>query len=591
MSFSPMPSAEPAPSPHASIGLTAVRGPGQFARLLALVLGAALALAGCSSIPTVGPVGTASAQRGDEQQEEAVFSPEGPAAGATAQETIRGFMEAGKGAADDYSVARQFLSPGMAETWSPAQRATVYRSSRVVATPDPNLFQIQLEVQSTVDIQGIRIEAPAGSTESIPVQAEKVDGEWRLTAVPDGIMLSLASFPAVFMAHNLYFYSSDYEYWVPDTRWFIRRAGIAANIVNAVLVGPAPHLQGAVVSAFPSGTELARDAVPVASGEATVDLAADSLSDATDLNRQQMTAQLQQNLRSLNNITSVAMTEGGHSVDLGKGNGEVRSAIADPSAGATQIVVYQGELAFYGDGPTAVEGVPSVAGYGPRSPATSADGATIAFLDSQEDTLLVTGKGQEVRVAAEGARFTAPSVDPKQWVWTTQPSGSGTAVLAIPPGGNRDAAAVLSAPWLEGLGVTELRVSRDGTRVLVAAAQGGNSSVMIAGIVRSAEGVPVSLTTPATLQVPAEAGAVDRVKWASEDTVVAVRTGAQESVPVILGPGREAQLLAPKEGILGLSAGNGTEDVFIQTDAGIFNKVGSSWALRSEGVRDPAFPG
>ena len=564
---------------------------GRAVRLLALWLGAVLVLAGCSSIPTVGPVGTASAKQGDEQREEAVFSPEAPTAGSTAQEIIRGFMDAGTGAADDYNVARQFLSPLMVDTWSPAEQATVYRSSRVVATADPNLFQIQLEIQSKVDGQGIRNEVPPGSTETIPVRMEKVQGEWRISDVPDGIMLTLASFPAVFTAHNLYFYSSDYEFWVPDTRWFIQRAGIAANIVNAMLVGPAPYLRGAVVSAFPAGTVMARDAVPVASGEATVDFAADSLRDSPDLNRQQMLKQLEQNLRSLNNITSVAMTDGQRPVDLGKGTGEVKTATADPSAGPTQIAVYQGELAYYDDGPKAIEGVPAVAEYGPRNPAMSVGGATIAFLDSQEDTLLATGAGQDVRVVAEGSRFTAPSIDRKQWIWTAQPSGAGSQVLAIPPGGTRETAAVPAAAWLEGLAVTELRVSRDGTRVLVAANQAGRSTVLIAGIVRSPEGVPVSLTAPATLGVPEEAGAVNRAKWASEDTVVAVQAGAQEAVPVILGLGREAELLAPEEGIVGLSAGNGVEDVFIQTEAGIFNKVGSSWPLRTEGVRDPAFPG
>ena len=561
-------------------------------RLLVLWLGAALVLAGCSSIPTVGPVGTASAQQGGEQREEAVFSPEAPTAGATAQEIIRGFMDAGTGAADDYNVARQFLSPLMVDTWSPAEQAIVYSSSRVVATADPNLFQIQLEIQSKVDGQGIRNEVPPGSTETIPVRMEKVQGEWRISDVPDGIMLTQASFPAVFTAHNLYFYSSDYEFWVPDTRWFIQRAGIAANIVNAMLVGPAPYLRGAVVSAFPAGTVMARDAVPVASGEATVDFAADSLRDSPDLNRQQMLKQLEQNLRSLNNITSVAMTEGQRPVDLGKGTGEVKNATADPSAGPTQIVVYQGELAYYDDGPRPIEGLPPVAEYGPRNPAMSVGGATIAFLDSQEDTLLATGTGQDVRVVAEGDdRFTAPSIDRKQWIWTAEASGAGSQVLAIPPGGTRETAAVPAAAWLEGLAVTELRVSRDGTRVLVAASQAGRSVILVAGIVRSPEGVPVTLTAPVPLGVPEEAGAVNRVKWASEDTVVAVQAGAQEATPVILRLGREAERLAPEEGIVGLSAGNGVEDVFIQTEAGIFNRVGSSWPLRTEGVRDPAFPG
>ena len=558
-------------------------------RLLLMCLAAVLALAGCSSIPTVGPVGTASAERGNERSEDAVFSPEGPAGDASAQDIIRGFMEAGKGAADDYSVARQFLAPELANTWSPTELVTVYRSSRIAAAPEPNRFQIQLEVQSTVDSSGVRVEAAEGTAATIPVQLEQINGQWRISAVPDGIVVSIASFPALFMPHNLYFYSSDYQYWVPDTRWFIQRAGIAANIVSALLVGPAPYLQGAVVSAFPAGTVLARDAVPVASGEATVDFAAESLRDSTDRNRQQMVKQLEENLRGLNNVTSVRMTVDQRAVDLGKGTEELQSAVPDPSAGATQVAVYRDELVFYSDGPKAIDGVPSVAEYGPRSPGMSPDGSTIAFLDNQAETLLVTGKGKDVRVAAEGSGFTAPSVDPRQWVWSAKSSDTGSSVLAVPPDGGSPA--VVSAPWLEGQKVTELRISRDGSRALVAASQGGKSSIRIAGVVRSPGGAPVSLTEPAVLQVPSEAGDVNRVKWASEDTVVAVQAGAEEAAPVILGTAREAEVLSPKAGIIGLSAGNGVEDVFIQTDDGIFNRVGSSWLLRTEDIQDPAFPG
>lgn len=558
-------------------------------RLLLMCLAAVLALAGCSSIPTVGPVGTASAERGNERSEDAVFSPEGPAGDASAQDIIRGFMEAGKGAADDYSVARQFLAPELANTWSPTELVTVYRSSRIAAAPEPNRFQIQLEVQSTVDSSGVRVEAAEGTAATIPVQLEQINGQWRISAVPDGIVVSIASFPALFMPHNLYFYSSDYQYWVPDTRWFIQRAGIAANIVSALLVGPAPYLQGAVVSAFPAGTVLARDAVPVASGEATVDFAAESLRDSTDRNRQQMVKQLEENLRGLNNVTSVRMTVDQRAVDLGKGTEELQSAVPDPSAGATQVAVYRDELVFYSDGPKAIDGVPSVAEYGPRSPGMSPDGSTIAFLDNQAETLLVTGKGRDVRVAAEGSGFTAPSVDPRQWVWSAKSSDTGSSVLAVPPDGGSPA--VVSAPWLEGQKVTELRISRDGSRALVAASQGGKSSIRIAGVVRSPGGAPVSLTEPAVLQVPSEAGDVNRVKWASEDTVVAVQAGAEEAAPVILGTARESEVLSPKAGIIGLSAGNGVEDVFIQTDDGIFNRVGSSWLLRTEDIQDPAFPG
>lgn len=575
-----------------------------FARVILMLAAALTVLSGCSSIPTTGPVGTASAESdGSLLVDNFALAPRGPSQSGdeTPGEILQGFITAGTGAADDYSVAREFLTDGAADTWSPTDRVLIYGADpNIVPSADGSDYSIQLEVVGSVDNRGIRTDRASGTTETLTAKLEQVDGQWRIGAIPNGIMVSEVNFSLLFLSHNLYFYSSSYDFWVPDTRWFVQKSGIAANVVKAMLEGPAPYLQGAVSSAFPAGTSLARDAVPVVSGAATVDLSADVLQDSSDLNRQQMALQLQQNLANLNNVNSVNMTVNQRSVDLGKESSALVEAVADPEVGGTQIVAYQNELAYFKDGQLQpIEGMPSVAEYEPRDPALSLDLATIAFLNGDRSALLMTGPNQDVRSVVDGSSLTAPSMDPGKWTWTASQSGSGARILALPPGGAQEDVQSLAVPWLAEVNVSELRISRDGARALLVTSQGGSSQVMVAGIVRDANGVPRTLTTPLELSVTADSGSgipetlpVNRAKWVSEDSVVVIQTSAEGQVtPRILGLGANPEPLASLPGITGLSAGKGEQNIYVQTPSAMFKRMGNSWYEVSEGLTDPAFPG
>lgn len=575
-----------------------------FARLVLMAALLMAVLSGCSSIPTTGPVGTASADSdGSSLVDTFAVAPRGPSqsGGESPAEILQGFITAGTGAADDYSVAREFLTDSLAETWTPNDRVLIYGADPdIVPSADGKSYAIQLEVVGALDTRGIRTDKASGTTETISASVEQEDGQWRINAIPNGIMISEVNFSLLFLSHNLYFYSSNFEFWVPDTRWFVQKSGIAANVVKAMLEGPAPYLQGAVSSAFPAGTALARDAVPVVSGVATVDLSAEVLQDSNDLNRQQMALQLQQNLTNLNNVNSVSMTVNQRAVDLGKESSALVTAVADPEVGSTQIAVHQNELAYFkGVEPQAIEGIPSVAAYGPRDPALSLDLATVAFLNRDRTSLFLTGPNQDVRKVADGTALTAPSIDVEKWTWTASNTVGGAKILALPPGGGPEQVLSLPVAWLNEVAISELRISRDGARALLVTSQGGKSHVLVAGVVRDADGTPMTLTTPLELAVTANTGSgipqtlpVNRAKWVSQDSIVAVQTSPDNQVtPVILRLGSSPEPLAGLTGITSLSAGKGEQDIYVQTDEAMFKRMGNSWYEVGKELLDPAFPG
>lgn len=565
--------------------------------LMLVLLPVLLVITGCSSIPTSGPVGVITADDGSGTTEPIIFNPLGPTEDADPESLLESFITAGRGAAGDYEIARDYLTEEFAARWQPEERIIVYNASpQISATPEEGVFQIQLEVEGTIDAEGIRSSAAATTTESVTAEmVQDADGQWRITSIPDGIMISSNEADLLLKTYSLYFYSSSFEHWVPDVRWFVNRTAIAANIVEAMLEGPAPYLQGSVTSAFPESTELGVESVPIVSGTATVDLSADILQDTSDLVRQQMQQQLRANLAGLNTVNSVQMTVSGQSVDLGGQvpNPDLIVPAGDPPVGNEQIVVSGNELFLYQTDQTVPIGaVPTVAALDPQDPAMSLNGSDFAFLNGNRTRLYTTGPDQDVVIAATGRSLTAPSFDPSNWVWTasTGAEGQGGTVTAVPPGGTQDSAVTVAAPWLADVAVLELRVSRDGSRALVVTEQDGVSRVQLAGIIRNNDRTPQSLTTPRELFA---SGPVNTAKWVNEDTVIVAETSAEaQVVPEFLGLDGSTEALAPLDGIIHLSAGTGPTAIFAGTPEGVRNRVGDTWSGQPvEGVRDLAFPG
>lgn len=567
-------------------------GPGVPARVLAALLALCfLLVAGCSAIPTQGPVGVIPAAEGEPDAVAPAFDPQGPASGATPERILRDFITAGTGAGDGYSVARQYLTPELEKTWKPEERIVLFRSDpRVEKREAEGVYQIQLETTGTVDGRGLRTNSAVPATETLGVRMVQVNGEWRIGEIPDGIMLAQSSAQDLLISHDLYFYSSNYRFWVPDARWFVRRTGVTARIVGAMLAGPAPYLQGSVTSAFPEGVTLARDSVPITSGRASVELSSEVLENATDLGLQQMNQQLQVNLLGLNDVTSVEMTSG-RPIELGATSADLVVPELTPDVGGEQVGIAGGELVRVRNGAVVpIEGLPSVAGLQPRDPAASVSGSAYAFVNADRTTLYVTAPGSQARSVGKGSALTQPSFDPENWVWTTRAVAGRREVIAIPPGGTEANASVLAAGWLGDRTVEELRVSRDGSRALVVTERGGTSEVLLAGIIRSTESVPQSLTTPLTLPTD---GTVDTAKWAGQSTIVASSTGAdEEATPVILQLDGEQETMAALDGVLGISAGSDAEDTFYaQAGSTLYRRIGNSWVDEQLQVLDPAFPG
>ncbi len=561
-----------------------------FVALFAVLM---ILLASCAQIPRSGPVGK-SKDEGAGNPNAPVFFPAAPRAGSSPETVIEDFYMAGSGYEDDYPVARQFLTQAQSVTWKPDKRALVFREQRVVKAVGENEYLYELDVAYSVDADGVATQFPPGTKETIPLTLEQVEGEWRISKVPDGTAIPEETFKVIYGANPIYFYDPTFTYAVPDYRWFIKKNTVK-SMTSALLAGPAPYLRGAVVSAFPSGMKLARESVPVVSGAAQVDLSAKELFDASAEDRQRMQNQLALTFRSQPDVINVQLRADQDLVRV-EDNGTVLPPVLDKSVPARQIAVNNGDLVRYENNRvTPLPDIQSVAGLGPHSPAESPVSQTAAFLNGDKTTLYSIEPGQAARQLTTRSTLTGPSFSPNDWVWTAGPGATGAAeVVAYKPTGIAPGATVpsvtMTPAWLTGRTIKDFRVSREGTRALVISEANGKSAVQITGIVRNPDGVPKDLTLPITLL---SNSAANQGAWVNGSTV-AVMSGSATStvVPELLSlASGEPQQLAPWDGLTSLSVGNGAEQIFGQSAAGIFQRVGNGWELQLKGPTEPAFPG
>jgi hypothetical protein len=552
-----------------------------------------LLLAACARIPTSGPVGKSS--EGSAGNVSApVFLPAGPQQGAAPETIIEDFYRAGSGYEDDYAVAREYLTQATSVAWKPDQRALVYRAARVVATSVENVYNYELDVAYTVDADGIATQSPQGTMENIPATVTQVDGQWRISALPDGTAIPEETFKVIYGAYPIYFYDPSFTYAVPDVRWFIKNKTVK-SMTSALLAGPAPYLRGAVVSAFPSGIKLARESVPVVSGAAQVDLTAKELTEASAEDRLRMQTQLALTFRSQPDVVNVEL-RANHDLVRVEDNGSVLPPVLNKNVPARQIAVSGKELVRYENNRVSpLPDMQTVSALNPRFPAESPVSQTVAFLNESRTTLYSMVPGQPARALTTRSTLTHPSFSLHDWVWAAGPGAAGgTEIVAYHPAGVAEGAAVpavtLAPSWLAGWIIKDLRVSREGVRALVISEQNGKTRVQVAGIIRNADGTPRELTSPITLMTDSEP---DQGVWVSDTTIAVMKGAAAANVtPELLSlTSGQPQQLAPWPGLVALSAGNGQEEIYGQSNEGIFQRLGNGWSPQLKGPIDPSFPG
>ncbi|MGK9148807.1 hypothetical protein KXS11_14355 [Plantibacter flavus] len=554
---------------------------GSFRRVVGAVLPVLLVvvLSACVGIPRSGTVQDGGTVEGGDGDVDVNFIAPGPAEGATQEQILRGFIDAAASPQNNYEIAREFLAPDDRAQWDPDAGVTIDQGGRSFAAVGESV-QLTVSPVAAVDERGEYRETANSSPLSWTYTFEQVRGEWRIAEAPPGIVLEASTFSDVFAAYSLSFFDPSYSRLVPDQRWFPSRASTATRIVGALLDGPAEWLKGAVATAFPEGTALTSDAVPVESGTARVDLTKPALqADAVTLQRMQLQltsslVQLSGSVSGVAAVSNVAITVVGNSTQP-----VAALTIAAPRVDSRALIQRGDEFGFAsGDEIEAVPGISvAVVAAGADAAVLAADHSQVA-IRSAAGVSVIQSDGDS-RVVDTRPGLLPPTMDPYGFTWTV-PASAPTAVLAHDAAG---ATVQVSTSWTGAATISALQVSREGTRLVALLQDGAQSRLVAAAIIRGDRNAPLQLGDPVELRVM-QSSAVT-VTWVDDITVgVLLDDGAQAMIVSQQIGGRSAPV-TPLADVVNLVGGNGlTQLRALTTDGRLFLPRGASWQEAGERV-------
>jgi len=461
------------------------RTPGaRWAPVLALLL----AVSACSTVPSSSA--TVQITQAPSRPVETVgIEPLPPEPGATPEEIVRGFIDAAASARQGHPVAREYLAPDAAGSWSDEAGITVLSPDYATVATKADAITLSAIPVGSVDPRGVFTVAGIGLF-TRQFNLAQVDGEWRITDPPDGLIILEPDFERLYVTRDVFFIDPTEQRVVPDPRLLIKGDAQPTALVQRLLDGPSGYIAAGVRNPL-TGAQL-RSAVTVRNGAAVVDLTALTTDPEPVLS--QICAQIVWTLDPLSQTVEIRVD--GEPVDLsGIPDAQTTGDWAGfgPDAVPLDAVghyLYAGALHTVSTGAPA-PGPAGTGAYGLSSAAVSADPRTgrLSFLvgvrsDASGATLYAGPYDGDLAPVLTGATLNRPTVaSTRSEAWVVR---DGTAVVRVPASGAPQA---VNAPTLQGLGRADvLTLSPDGVRAALVVDGPGGRGLYVGTVVRSEDG-------------------------------------------------------------------------------------------------------
>lgn len=463
----------------------------------ALGVALSLAVAGCVSMPSGGPVLSypVSQSANAPNQNILQFVPNKPLVNGSPIDIVSGFITAGASFDGRQKVAREYLTAAASSAWNPGWSATVFRGSPTVTGPVPGRKQdtasvtVQGSAQAILSGRGAYAVASARPTNAKTYHYDLVKdraGQWRISnAHNNPLLLTSTEFAADYQLLNLYFFDPSGQHLVPDPVYVPLQAtedDLVNPLVHYLLHSPvAPDwLWGtATHTEFPSDTIV--KAVTLGGGTASVYLASKLLSHASDTVKEQISAQLrwtltgagqgqQQQVKSIElYINGKPFIPPGNPGTPVQNQANQFQPVDSPPQGGFYYLKPTGQL-MWRSGINAGRAITKATiGRGYTSLAVSPDGRHFAVLKGGS---LYTGEVGSSKLAARdvSGQITSLSWDRNDYLWVV--AATNVYRLSAVPGQPPGPPASVAVPYRATCGstpvdVTSLRVAPDGVRVAV----------------------------------------------------------------------------------------------------------------------------
>ncbi|MPQ99805.1 hypothetical protein GB931_18155 [Modestobacter sp. I12A-02628] len=500
-----------------------------MARTVLGALAVAALLAGCSTVPSESA--TVQITQVAEAPDPAVgIEALGPQPGASPEDVVRGFLDASGSPTRGHPVARQFLTPEAAGQWDDTASTTIIGSVYAAVPTGTGRVELTADLVGAVDERGTFTVA-AREQLSRDLTLDQVDGQWRISDPPEGLVILEPDFTRTYSQVDAFFLDPTGNRLVPDPVFLLNGASQPTSLVERMLDGPSPTLAAGVTNAL-AGASL-RNNVSLSGQTATVDLTGvDTTSPGrlADLSAQLVWSLDQLDRLDLATIRSVRVLVDGEPAPL-TDVPEVQTvddwAGLDPDAAPVDSVghyLVDGALRTVDGAPA--PGPAGTGAYRLTSAAVSADARTGALTTTvgvgggPVPSLLTGPYGGDLASVLMGSSFTPPTTAAtRQEAWTVR---DGTEVIRLPVGGSPQ---VVDATTLPGLGTTtSFQLSPDGVRAAAVVAGPAGPELVVGTVVRTDSAVALRDLR----QVAPSLDGVSAVAWRNASTLLVL---AAEGAP------------------------------------------------------------
>ncbi|MFE7721635.1 MtrAB system accessory lipoprotein LpqB [Nocardia rhizosphaerihabitans] len=212
------------------------RLPRRGAALPAAVLACLLVLTGCASLPessapqALGTINRAPTSEG----------PTPPIPGRDADLLLSDFLTASADPANRHAAARQYIAADTAGSWNDEASITIVErpdTLRESRSGDRASYVIRArKVGELASDGGYR--AVEGTLEN-KIEMSRIDGEWRITELPDGVVIDSSAFDKSYRRYVLQYVDASSAVLVPDPRWVsVPRAQLTERLIGMLGAGP-----------------------------------------------------------------------------------------------------------------------------------------------------------------------------------------------------------------------------------------------------------------------------------------------------------------------------------------------------------------
>ncbi|MEU2874255.1 LpqB family beta-propeller domain-containing protein [Streptomyces olivoreticuli] len=596
----------------------------RLAGIVALALGGAL-LAGCASMPDSGEVTSVdSSQRADADSQVRVYGVP-PHKGEQPQDLVTGFLEATTSDDPDYATARMYLTKNAKRTWKPSEVTTVLSEPPKVDVSRTGErkqdFAVALNGKQVATVDDKHAYKPDEQDYGRQIRVAQEDGEWRIDALPPGLVLGLADFQRIYRSVNKYYFAElgasgvgeGRNVLVADPVYLRKRIDPVTSTVKALLDGPTTWLDPVATTAFREGTRVVDQRLSLDDSNALKVRLNDRANGTSGEQCLRMAAQVLYTVQDQSaKVSQVTLQRENGSQMCVLPRDQARWYAPDQTAGHPDrqyFVDAQHRMVSIADGEDDPQRVAGPFGAeGPvqlRSVAVARNEKRAAGVTANGQSLYVAGLGGgaalgDPRLTVRGgtkAGLTAPSWDGLGDLWVADQDPDRPRLLRL-PGGTLTPEEV-QVPRLDGGRITGLRVAADGVRVALLVTKGDRTTLKLGRVERHGGVGRMTLSVQELRSVAPRLEQVDAVSWAGGSRLLVAgseQNGLQQLLYIETdGSLSNASALPGITGVRGIAAAENAAKaptLVAERDGGIVRLLqDTNWKLVTKEGSAPVYPG